>query len=160
MKKIIPILVLGLILAIVAISGCTNSTNKVFENQFIKFNYSSNLNIVDNSNNTTLNVTIYDGDVDSSNYQINAVGAIFVSNSINENETEINPINFKRINISGYKADVEFDQGDWGATIYLNDDAGLFVLLNPDHDSYVNTIVNSFVVKKAPPQFTNFYNNS
>ncbi|MGB9936701.1 MAG: hypothetical protein ACPK7O_03220 [Methanobacterium sp.] len=95
--------------------------------------------------------------MDPSNYQINAVGAIFVSNSIDKNLTLAN---YKNATISGYKALVEYDQGDSGATIYLNDTAGLFVLLNPDHDSYVNTIVNSFVVKKAPPEFTYFYNNS
>lgn len=160
---VVVILVVGIIGAAVylLIDGImvdsTSLNNKVFENQFIKFNYSSDLNMVDNSNNTTLNVTIYDGSVDPSNYQINAVGAIFVSNSINRTKTGINANKLKNVIISGYKAEVEYDQGDSGATIYLNDTAGLFVLLNPDHDSYVNTILNSFVVKKAPPKFTYFY---
>lgn len=133
------------------VASPTSQKNKVFENQFIKFNYSSNLNVVDNSNNTTLNVTIYDGNVDPSDYQVNAVGTIFVTDNINKNPPNAK---LKNTTISGYPAQVEYDQGDSGATIYLNDDTGLYVLIDPLHDSYVNTIINSFVVKKAPPQCT------
>lgn len=98
-------------------------------------------------------MTIYEGDVDPSNFKINAIGSIFVSNSISKTKTGVNANKFKNVTISGYKAEVD-DQG--GATIYLNENTGLYVMLNPDHDSYVNTIINSFIVKKAPPQFTYF----
>jgi hypothetical protein len=71
-KKIYSLGILGfLVIVLICSVGInylnSNTNNKVFENQFIKFNYSSNLNVVDYSNNTTLSVIIYDGDVDPSN---------------------------------------------------------------------------------------------
>lgn len=134
-----------------------NNDNKVFENQFIKFNYSSDLNVVDYSNNTTLFVVIYSGDVDPSNWEINAVGTIRVTkDSLKNVDWNANNINeFKNVTISGYEALVVYDQLNSGAIIFLNDSAAIGVLLNSECDPYVNTILNSFEIKKVPPQLTN-----
>lgn len=143
-----------LILLVITIINPT-IPNKVFENEFIKFNYPTSLNVVDNSNNTTLNVTIYDGPMYPSDYKINAIGAIFVTNRINKDYSDaVNANKFKNTTISGYDAVIEYDQGDSGASIYLNEDAVLHVLLNPSYDPYVNSILNSFIVKKVPPKVT------
>ncbi len=124
-------------------SNTTTSNNKVFENQFVKFNYPSNFNINDESNATYLMIVIYNGNTSNTN---NAIGTIFVSEANKTQDTKIT--NSKKTTISGYAAIVEMDQGDSGAEIFLTDNLGLFVLLNPGYDSDVNTIVNSFIIKK------------
>lgn len=78
------LLVLILIMLSISVSGCTditgnNGTNKsstggTFENMWVKFHYPSELVILDNSNNTTCKIEIYN----SSNTVIeNMVGEIF-----------------------------------------------------------------------------------
>jgi hypothetical protein len=69
-------------------------------------------------------------------------------------ENTTNKIKYKNVTISGYKAIVEYDQLSSGALIYLNDSAELNVLLNNKYNSDVDTILNSFVIKKVPPQLT------
>ena len=68
------IIVLIIFLIIHSTGPNVTDNNKVFENQFVEFNYSSNLNLVDESNNTSIFVVIYD--VKPSNN--NAVGTIFL----------------------------------------------------------------------------------
>lgn len=150
-------ILLIVLMSIVVISHLTpnNDNSKVFENQFIKFNYSSNLNVVDYSNNTALLVVVYDGDVYPSNWEVNAIGTIRVTkDSIYDLNMASTQIKFKNLNISGHKALVAYNHLNSAAFIYLNDSAELSIILNPGHDSYVNTILNSFVIKEVPPQFT------
>ncbi|MGO9387923.1 MAG: hypothetical protein ACLPWD_07750 [Methanobacterium sp.] len=129
-------------------SNTTTSNNKVFENQFVKFNYPSNFNIVDKSNATYLMIVIYNGNTSNIN---NAIGIISVSET-NKN-MQMTPSN-EKTTISGYAAQIEMNQEDSGAEIFLTDNLGLFILLNSTYDSDVNIIVNSFIIKNAPTQIT------
>jgi hypothetical protein len=94
--------------------------------------------------------------VDPSNWEINAVGTIRVTKDSPKNiDWNANNIKeFKNVTISGYKALVEYDQLNSGAIIFLNDSAAITVMLNSGCDPYVNTILNSFEIKKIPPQLT------
>jgi hypothetical protein len=129
--------------------------DKIFENQFVKFNYSSNFNLVDKSNSTSIFVIIYNGDPSKKNI----VGTIFLGdvNKTNEQKikkTAVNGQDTKKTIISGYDAIVEKNQGDPGAEIYLNDNTGLFILVEPSYESDVDTIINSLIIKKAPTDVT------
>lgn len=133
----------------------TVNTHKVFENQYIKFNYSSHLTIVDKSNDTSLFALVYSGDTENKN----VIGTIF-SNEVNktmeqnQEKDAVNGYDTKETTISGYDAVVEKHQGDPGVEVYLNNTKALFILLDPDHTSDVDTIVNSLIIKKAPAEVT------
>jgi hypothetical protein len=129
--------------------------DKIFENQFVKFNYSSNFNLVDKSNSTSIFVIIYNGDPSKKNI----VGTIFLGdvNKTNEQKikkTAVNGQDTKKTIISGYDAIVAKNQGDPGAEVYLNDNNGLFILVEPSYESDVDTIINSLIIKKAPTDVT------
>jgi hypothetical protein len=142
-----------LIILIVHITSPTPH-DKVFENQFVKFNYSSNLNLVDKSTNTSIFVIIYDGDPSNNN----AVGTISLGEAneteeLNQMKTSLNGQNIERTTISGHDAIIE-DIGDPGAEIYMNNNTGLFILVNPPYKSDVDTMINSLIIKKAPTDIT------
>ena len=142
-----------IILLIVHITS-PSPPDKVFENQFVKFNYSSNLNLVDKSNNSSIFMIIYDGDPSNNN----AVGTIFLGEANKTDEqklekTAVNGHDMTKTTISGYDAIIE-NMGDPGAEIYLNNNTGLFILVNPSYKSDVDTIINSLIIKKAPTDLT------
>lgn len=145
---IIFVLIIILILHSTSLNTTDNNynyNNKVFENQFVQFNYSSNLYLVDKSNNTSIFVVIYDGNPSNND----AIGTIFLGEA---NKTaQMNP--FEETTISGYDA-IEENQGDPGAVIFLNNNTGLYILVNPSYESDVNTIINSMVIKKEPTEIT------
>jgi hypothetical protein len=144
------------ILIIILIVHITSPTpkDKVFENQFVKFNYSSNLNLVDKSNKTSIFVVIYDGDPSDKNIAGTiSLGEANKTQEQNLEKTIINGHDLKRTIISGYDAIVE-NMGDPGAEIYLNNNTGLFILVDPPYKSDVDTIINSLIIKKAPTDIT------
>ena len=150
----IMIIIILIIILIVHLTS-PKPQDKVFENQFVKFNYSSNLNMVDKSTNTSIFVIIYYSD--SSNKK--AIGTISVdeaneSEELNLMKTSSNSQNMKKTSISGYDAIIEKNMGDPGAEIYLKNNTGLFVLGNPSYESDLDTIINSFIIKKEPTDIT------
>lgn len=152
--------ILLLIIVLIAHTVTPLNKDKVFENQFIKFNYSSDFTIIDKSNNTSLSAVIYYGD--PANKVV--IGTIF-SNEANktmEKNSEKRAINnhdTEETIISGYDALVEKHQGDPGVEVYINDTRALFILLNPDRTSDVDTITNTLIIKKVPIDITsdNFF---
>jgi hypothetical protein len=153
--EVFGIVTVTLLLIILVVHITTPSpTDKVFENQFIKFNYSPNLNLVDKSNNTSLFVIIYDGNPAEKRIAGTiSTGKVNKTNEENLEKTAINSQNMERTTISGYDAIVE-NQGDPGAEIYLDNNTGLFILVDPPYKSDVDTIINSCIIKKAPTDAT------
>ena len=157
MKKIefLGIIVITILLIILIVHVTSPAPkDKVFENQFVKFNYSSNLNLVDKSNNTSIFIIIYDGDPANKN----AIGTISLEQAneieqLNQLKTSINSQNFKKTTISGYDAIVE-DMGDPGAIVYLHNNVSLCMLVNPPYKSDVDTMINSLTIKKEPTDIT------
>ena len=157
MKKIevfgIIIIAILLIILIVHVTSPTPK-DKVFENQFVKFNYSSDLNLVDKSNNTLIFIIIYDGDPANKN----VIGTISLGEAnetkeLNEIKKTVNGQNIEKTTISGHQAIIE-DMGDPGAEIYLKNNKGLFILVNPPYKSDVDTMINSLIIKKEPTDIT------
>jgi hypothetical protein len=157
MKKIevfgIIIIAILLIILIVHVTSPTPK-DKVFENQFVKFNYSSDLNLVDKSNNTSIFIIIYDGDPANKN----VIGTISLGEAnetkeLNEIKKTVNGQNIEKTTISGHQAIIE-DMGDPGAEIYLKNNKGLFILVNPPYKSDVDTMINSLIIKKEPTDIT------
>lgn len=152
--------ILLLIIVLIAHTVTPLNKDKVFENQFIKFNYSSDFTVVDKSNDSSLSAVIYYGDPENKI----VIGTIF-SNEANktmEKNSEKRAINnhdTEETIISGYDALVEKHQGDPGVEVYINDTRALFILLNPDHTSDVDTIINTLIIKKVPTDITsdNFF---
>jgi hypothetical protein len=146
---IITILIIILIVHVTS----PNPKDKVFENQFVKFNYSSNLNVVDKSNNTSIFIILYDGDPSNNN----AIGTISLGKGnktdVQKLEKTSNGQNFKTTTISGHDAIIE-NMGDPGAEIFLNNSNSLFILVDPSYKSDVDTIINSLNIKKEPTDIT------
>ncbi len=149
------LLILVLIIILIAHTVTPMDKNKVFENQFIKFNYSSDFTIVDKSNDTSLAAVVYYGDPKNKI----VIGTIF-SNEANKTmeknslKSAINNHDTKETTISGYDALVEKHQGDPGVEVYINDTRVLFILLIPDQTSNVDTIADTLIIKKAPIDVT------
>ncbi len=59
----------------------------------------------------------------------------------------------KKTTISGYDAIVE-NMGDPGAEIYLNNNTGLFILVNSSYKYDVDTMINSLIIKNVPTDIT------
>ena len=148
--------VIIIILLIILIVHVTSPIpkDKVFENQFVKFNYSSNLNVVDKSNNTSIFIIIYDGDPSNNN----AVGTISLGKG-NKSDVQklekasLNGQNFNTTTISGHDAIIE-DMGDPGAEIFLNNNTSLSILVDPPYKSDVDTMISSLIIKKEPTDIT------
>lgn len=157
MKKIeffgILIIVFLLIILIVHVMSPAPK-DKVFENQFVKFNYSSDLSLVDKSNNTSIFIIVYYGDPANNN----AIGTIAVGDAnetkeLNEIKNSINGQNIEKTTISGHNAIIE-DMGDPGAEIYLKNGKSLSIMVNPPYKSDVDTMINSLIIKKEPTDTT------
>ena len=153
-------MILVLIIILIAHTVTPMDKDKVFENQFIKFNYSSDFTIVDKSNDTSLAAVIYYGNPENKI----VIGTIF-SNEANKTmeknslKSAANSHDTKETSISGYDALVEKHQGDPGVEVYINDTRALFILLNPDQTSNVDTIADTLMIKKVPTDVTpdNFF---
>jgi hypothetical protein len=147
--------ILVLIIILIAHTVTPMDKDKVFENQFIKFNYSSDFTIVDESNDTSLAAVVYYGDPKNKI----VIGTIF-SNEANKTmeknslKRAINNHDTKEITINGYDTLVEKHQGDPGVEVYINDTRALFILLNPDQTSNVDTIADTLVIKNTPTDVT------
>ena len=149
------IIIILLIIILIVHLTCPNPKDKVFENQFIKFNYSSNLNLVDKSNSTSIFIIIYKRYLSNNNpIGTISVGKVNRTDEINMEKNSQISQNIKETTISGYNAIIEKNMGDPGAIIYMNNNISLNVLVDPPYESDVNTIINSFKIKKEPTEIT------
>lgn len=166
MKKVILFLVL--IVAVVGISGCTNSisqTNKHFDNGIVAFDYPSNMEVVDSTTGTKLNIKINDNNQGPNRklmVQISTI-PIYVGNfETSMKNSTLNPYitNLSPFTISGRNAYNMTE--DSSGTIYYNtaiDYGNAFISINPtrlasakdqketDYYKTYQVIVNSFQVK-------------
>lgn len=155
-KKFVGILI-GLLSFVILSSGCTsndlnnqtgvNSTGGSFENQWIKFNYPSNLTIIDNSTNDAILITIYNGN--------EYIGSIY-----NEMTNMDNYMPFPEsynTTIVGRKALRDYDMKtlDNGenqirpsAAIFLTENATLNVIFEPASNKTFNQVIKTLIIKK------------
>ncbi|MGB9938145.1 MAG: hypothetical protein ACPK7O_10530 [Methanobacterium sp.] len=151
------IIVIGLLTFVILNSGCTsndldnqigvNSTGGSFENQWIKFNYPSNLTITDNSTNDDILITIYNGN--------EYIGSIY-----NQMDNINNYVPFPEsynTTIGGRKALREYDMKTLyngenqirpSAAIYLTQNATLNVIFEPTAKKPFNQVIKTLIIKK------------
>lgn len=152
MKKYFALIVV--ILLIISISGCINwnnsnknVSNTVFENQWIKFQYPSNLVVKDFSNDSTCSVTLYEfsNPVGNINFQINDKNKILNIYPDAQNST-----------IAGKEAITGKDETQLFAYVFLNNNRTknleLFIEFNDAYESSFNTAKNTIEIKKVPKQ--------
>ncbi len=146
------IMIIVLLIALIVHIMVPTPPDKSFENQYVKFNYSPDLNMVDKSDNNFLFIIIYQGDPADKNI----IGTIF-TNEINKTNEETvarsGNSNIKETTINGYDAVIE-NQGDPGVEIYLNNTRALYMLTSTDSNYYADNMINSIIVKKAPANIT------
>jgi len=158
----IIILILGaFILVTVFMSGCTDltgtaapvnktSTGGNFENEWVKFQYPSQLFIIDNSNSTNCKLEIYN----SSNTIIeNMIGEVFYCKS---NRTDLSSFTKRKsIKIDGKSGIKIEDNLQVCSYVYLNSDYTdvQTMILNFNAQNYLDTyqkIADTMVIKKIP----------
>ena len=155
MKKSVIIVVLFLTL-FVFVSGCVNTNTsdsdssnvtKEFENQWVKFEYPGNLNVVDNSQNNSIDILLING-----KNRNDVKGEI--QNSVNNKTMMIN-VNKQQNStfetIAGKEGLYYNDSSGMSAYIFLEGDKGLWIDFY-DHsywDAFV-MVKNSIIIKKIP----------
>lgn len=146
--------IVAVLMAVVFVSGCTssNTTNssgyKVFENQFVKFNYPDNLTAVDKSTDNVA-VELYNG---TTSDPANEVGEVGSARSLNKGLISVYS-GWTQTTIAGYDAIKGADDTDAGAFIFLNNYTNLGIDFDPAYSSAADTIINSLEIKKVPKLF-------
>jgi hypothetical protein len=144
--------VIATLLLIISVSGCINSNNSnknvsntFFENQWIKFQYPSNLKVQDSSNNTSCSVSLYEvsnlaGNI---NFQVNDKNKIL----------NIYP-DAQKTTIAGKEAITGNDETQLFAYVFLNNNTSknleLVMDFNGAYESAFNVTKNSLEIKKVP----------
>lgn len=141
--KWISIFIILMIVGVVGISECTstndNSGYKTFENQFVKFNYSPNLTVQDNSRATALDVVlIYNG---------NNIGEI---NSAVNTPQMVNSVEGAKITIAGKAAIESSNSNGFDTYIVLPNDVGIWLNFDPNYSKDYNTVKKSLIIKNNP----------
>ncbi len=124
-----------------------NSTGGSFENQWLKFNYPSNLTITDYSTDNYIKIGVYNG----SEY----IGGIYnemtnINNYVPLSESSITTIN-ERKTLMDY--DIKTlpngeNQIRPSAVIYLTENASLNVIFDPASKKSFNQVIKTLVIKK------------
>jgi hypothetical protein len=136
----------------ISVSGCINPdnsnknvTNSVFENEWIKFQYPSNLNVKDSFSNNSNSVSLYAGSnlVGNLNFQMNDKNKIL----------DFYP-DAQKTTIAGKEAITGNDETQLFAYVFLNNDTHnnlqLIIDFNNAYESAFNTTKNSLEIKKIP----------
>lgn len=157
MKLINLALVIILIVGAVALSGCvapkvndTNttpqnttqtaaSTNNTFQNKFVSFTIPDGLTIQDNSNDTSLDVMLKQGDTFVGEINFSSTGEDYVNDIIAQST---------KTTIANKTAYVFSDSTTKQAYI----DGGILIRFNSDFIAPFNTVKDSFVIIKNPTE--------
>jgi hypothetical protein len=144
--------VIVVLLLLVSISGCVfwegsnkNVSNAVFENQWVKFQYPSNLKVQDSSNDTFCSISLYEASylVGNINFQVNDKNKIL----------SIYP-DAAKVTIAGKEAIIGNDETQLFAYVFLNDNTSknleLVMDFNNAYESAFNITKNSLEIKKVP----------
>ncbi len=144
--------VIAVLLLLVSISGCLisdgsnkNVSSAVFENQWIKFQYPSNLKVQDSSNNTSCSVSLYEASnlAGNINFQVNDKNKILDIYPDAQNTT-----------IAGKEAITGNDETQLFAYVFLNNNTSknleLIMDFNGAYESAFNVTKNSLEIKKVP----------
>ena len=144
--------VIAVLLLLVSISGCLisdgsnkNVSSAVFENQWIKFQYPSNLKVQDSSNNTSCSVSLYEASnlAGNINFQVNDKNKIL----------NIYP-DAQKTTIAGKEAITGNDETQLFAYVFLNNNTSknleLIMDFNGAYESAFNVTKNSLEIKKVP----------
>ena len=124
-----------------------SGTGATFENQWVKFNYSSNFTINDSSTADHISITIYNktkniGEIYDDGTNINNYGSMPDSSATT---------------IDGRKTLLDFcvetgpngvNQTRPSAAIYLNENSSLNVVFDPDYRTSFNQVIKTLVIKK------------
>jgi hypothetical protein len=161
MKKS-PIVIIGVLVLVVLVSGCMNSgnsdksgnsnitaTNKVFENQWIKFKYPGNLNVVDKSQNDSIDVLLIREAADQNNILTGEI-----QNSVNDKNSMIKvnkQLNSTFETIASKEAISYNDSSGRSAYIFLEGDKGIWIDFDPAYESAFQMVKNTILIKKIPP---------
>ena len=150
MKKYFALI--AAILLMVSVSGCIiwdnsnkNVNNATFENQWIKFQYPSNLAVKDFSNDSTCSVTLYkfSDAIGNINFQINNKTEIFNTYPDAQNTT-----------ITGKESITGNDETQLFAYVFLNNNMTknleLFIEFNDAYQSAFDITKNTIEIKKLP----------
>lgn len=156
MKKFL--IAIFILVLVISISGCINSTDtksnnsnvttKVFENQWIKFEYPGNLYIVDQSGNNFIDVLI----IKESAFKNDTIGEI--QNSVNDKNMMIS-VNKEQNStfetIAGKEGLYYNDSSETSAYIFLEGDKGLWIdFYDRSYYPAFQMIKKSIIIKKIP----------
>lgn len=163
MEKRKYLFLIGVIVFIVAISGCTSSNttstsgnqtstesqSNVFENKFISFDKPDNLRIVDESNDTYLKVRFYNGD--------EMVGDIqgYGTSKTKADVDNIVSLSKGELTVAGYRASTDGDSSGSQTIIFIPDDnqgakAMIQIYFDSEFVTKYQEIRDSLVIKQIP----------
>lgn len=164
MKKIISIIILILVgLVFVSWFGYANnhesqkieSTGGSFENQWVKFSYPSNLNIIDKSTNDHVDISIYNG-----TYEIGTISDsnINIEEAGSSSRTNMTIINGREA-LVGNVVSVNFNLLETSAFIALTDNSILEIDIFSGNKLVFDKIMKTLVIKKGKISTARTYSN-
>ena len=152
MKKYL--LIGTLMLSIVFIAGCTSSesstSNKSFENAFVKFNYPDNVKLIDNSTGDAVRISILPST--STDPNDNPLGVI---NDFGDDKNNVlqQRSDIQNLTISGYNAVSSKDDQFLYLDVFLDKNTAnthyIEITTDLDQENVFNTIKNSLTIKSA-----------
>lgn len=156
LKNRMPVfIVISIIILVIMISGCTsndkNTSNKVFDNQYVKFQIPNGLTVTDNSTDTNLDLTFMKG-----SEMIGDMGGLSINPDTYNNLVVAAPDEYKKTIIAGKDA-IEYKNSytigayiPTGETNSIGYYLGVSVDFDIPYSSEYYIIRNSLMIKKTP----------